>query len=399
MLPTHVALVPYNEDVDVSHKELLCVAAALQKQVIRDLGPLWGVAGIVSPFLKLEHVPPGYAPLAIVAAGLPFNYHGLHFATGGQPIALVAQSESWSLMASHELVELLCDPWGNRTTPGRSLGDEKKALTSSSAVVDGEEYEDQGQVEYLVEVCDPCQRATYTISGVLLSDFVTPQYYDPFQTDGARYSFTGRITATRQLLTGGYITWRTRRPSDAIWQAFAPMDDEDGMPEVVPTEELKIVKSTDVAPIFSREGVDSHPTTGLPYVPDRLSADQQPLKGAKEAYRLAGESAERYGATLRTDIERLLKPTSSREPILSLLEDLANNQTFREEFRQDPGAKLDRLKIAKPIGLPPSLDKLPSTQDYQAVLSWLKAGERFGPAFDQFDQAGLASWLCSLGGF
>ena len=53
MLPMQVALVPY-EDAPVDHSRLLRVAAALQTQVERDLGPIWDVCAVVAPFLKLE---------------------------------------------------------------------------------------------------------------------------------------------------------------------------------------------------------------------------------------------------------------------------------------------------------------------------------------------------------
>ena len=39
------------------------------------------------------------------------------------------------------------------------------------------------RVHYLVEVCDPCEdgKCAYYINGVLVSDFYTPDYFDPRQ--------------------------------------------------------------------------------------------------------------------------------------------------------------------------------------------------------------------------
>ncbi|MBV8990046.1 MAG: hypothetical protein JO372_15950, partial [Solirubrobacterales bacterium] len=89
MLPTHVALVPYEQEL-VATEELLHVAAALQTQLTRDVNPVWGVAGIVSPFAALTDVPPGYLPLVIVPNGsLETRERAFHFAPGGQPLALV----------------------------------------------------------------------------------------------------------------------------------------------------------------------------------------------------------------------------------------------------------------------------------------------------------------------
>src|SRR5205807_1502482 len=42
---------------------------------------------------------------------------------------------------------------------------------------------------------------------LLVSDFYTPQFFDPVQSTGVRYSFTGAITEPRQVLKGGYLSW------------------------------------------------------------------------------------------------------------------------------------------------------------------------------------------------
>jgi hypothetical protein len=61
MLTIHVALVA---DTDaVSAREITRVAAALDKQVMRDFGPLWGVLATVDADFSLEDVPVGYWPI------------------------------------------------------------------------------------------------------------------------------------------------------------------------------------------------------------------------------------------------------------------------------------------------------------------------------------------------
>jgi hypothetical protein len=74
-------------------------------------------------------------------------------------------------------------------------------------------------VEFLVEVCDPCEvpGLGYTVNGVRVSDFYTPQYFDPSEfteSPGVRYDFRGHIKAPRQVLRGGYLSWRE---PDGIW--------------------------------------------------------------------------------------------------------------------------------------------------------------------------------------
>jgi hypothetical protein len=71
---------------------------------------------------------------------------------------LVQASEGWQLTTSHEWLEMLADAFGNRLVAGQSP------------------KEDQGRVEFLLEVCDPPEDAqfAYTSNGILVSDFLTP---------------------------------------------------------------------------------------------------------------------------------------------------------------------------------------------------------------------------------
>jgi hypothetical protein len=68
----------------------------------------------------------------------------------------------------------------------------------------------QGRVSFLVEVCDPAEAAgfAYSVNGVQVSDFYTPHYFDPVTSSGVRYSYTGAITQPRQVLRGGYLSWK-----------------------------------------------------------------------------------------------------------------------------------------------------------------------------------------------
>ena len=84
-------------------------------------------------------------------------------------------------------------------------------------ITDGE-----GNLEYLLEVSDPCEgpRYTYKIGDIEVSDFITPDYYSAAPAAGKRYSYTGAITAPRQILHGGYITWidpKTKAIEQLLW--------------------------------------------------------------------------------------------------------------------------------------------------------------------------------------
>jgi hypothetical protein len=177
------------------------VTAALQRQAIRDFRAIWDVEATVDAFPKLEDVPIGYWPILIQEDINMPGAAGIHLDKDGQPFALVTMSDSWSLTASHELLEMLADPFGNRLVPGQSP------------------KPDQGRVEFLVEVCDPSEadQFGYTVNDILMSDFYTPQFFDPVKADGVRYSFTGAITEPRTILEGGYISWHDP-VSDHWWQ-------------------------------------------------------------------------------------------------------------------------------------------------------------------------------------
>ena len=67
----------------------------------------------------------------------------------------------------------------------------------------------QRRVRYLVEVCDPSEAGAfgYSVNGVMVSDFYTPDFFDPVPVSSVRYSFTGAIKAPRTVLKDGYISW------------------------------------------------------------------------------------------------------------------------------------------------------------------------------------------------
>jgi len=199
MFPINLALVSTVEDHDPS--DVARVAAALQRQATRDFGPIWNVRATVDSFPSLDDVPVGYWPMIVAIDIERPGAAGVHEDKDGQPVALIEMSDSWSLTASHEMLEMLGDSSLKRVVPGPSP---KRG---------------QGRVEFLVEVCDPCEadQFAYTVNDILVSDFYTPHFFDPVQSSGTRYSFTGAIEKPRQVLRGGYLSWR-EPVSNHWWQ-------------------------------------------------------------------------------------------------------------------------------------------------------------------------------------
>ena len=200
----HVALVPDDNIAgQLNSSDVTRVAAALQKQAVRDFGPIWGVQATVSAFSSLNDVPLGYWSILVGQEGQGGG--GVHLDKDNQPYALVDLTPDWTVTASHECMEMLADPFGNRLVAGDSPNPKRP-----------------GRVEFLVEVCDPCETPSlgYTVNGVRVSDFYTPRYFEPSQSaaspSAVRYDFMGHITEARQVLQGGYLSWR--EPSGEWWQ-------------------------------------------------------------------------------------------------------------------------------------------------------------------------------------
>src|SRR6185503_15042473 len=140
MLLRHVGLV--SKTSKIKFAELAKVAAALQKQATRDLGPIWDVMATVDPFELIEDVPVGYWPI-IIKDDIHSDVDGYHEDERHQPFALVQYADDWALTSSHEILEMLVDPYGYRMQPSDSLKPE------------------QGRVQYLIEVCDPSEDFKY----------------------------------------------------------------------------------------------------------------------------------------------------------------------------------------------------------------------------------------------
>ena len=210
-LPHNIAIVSLTREVTT--RSVLQVSAALQKQVTRDFVPIWGFPATVDAFEDLTSVPNDYHHVIIFSdprelidlleqqvGELPAQVLLDEFQRGSitgihlneltrQPFALVAASDAWTVVLSHEVLELLADPSGNH-------------LIAAAHPFDAER-----RVRYLIEVCDPCQALWYPVNGVPVSDFYTPRYFDPVSVKGIRYSFTGSLQEPRQILEGGYLTF------------------------------------------------------------------------------------------------------------------------------------------------------------------------------------------------
>jgi hypothetical protein len=199
LLSYRVAVI--NHSQAVANEEVRALAAALQTQVHRDLASAWGIDA------NLTFVPDDGSPLPnswwleiLNDSDKPgmVSYHDV--TPEGLPRARIFPRTakenriSWTLSASHELLNMLVDPRAN-------LG----AIRPSSS---------QG---YVYEICDPVEsdQNAYTVAGIAVSDFVFPAWFNESLRSGSEQFDYGRhVREPFQVLQGGHanifevLNWR-----------------------------------------------------------------------------------------------------------------------------------------------------------------------------------------------
>ena len=117
---------------------------------------------------------------------LPDGLGGFHQTEHNQPYAMVLAGDTWSLSASHEILEMLVDPSGNRLVAAPAV-----------AIVDNEVQDARGQVRVPGRGLRSFggSDCAYLIDGVLVSDFYTPNYFDPSAAPGRATVSAGRSPA------------------------------------------------------------------------------------------------------------------------------------------------------------------------------------------------------------
>ncbi len=194
----HIALVADAPSVPMNQVER--VAAAVQKQITRDFGPIWGSYALVDAFSSFDDVPSVYWPIFIEDA-LDDGERGLHRDRRGQPYGRLRAVDLWSVCASQLALEMLSNPYGRNFVQGPWPLDPGR------------------RVNYLLEVCRPCGLVPYTLNGLAVCDFVTPAFYDMDPPEEARFSYTGAVERPFEVLPHGYMTWYEADSGD-WWHAI-----------------------------------------------------------------------------------------------------------------------------------------------------------------------------------
>jgi len=120
-----------------------------------------------------------------------FGYHKLM--KNGLPLAKVfvkptlRAGEAISVVASHELAEMLVDPSDSLWCLGP-----KRRL-------------------YAYEVCDPVEHEQFEVDGLAMSDFLYPAYFQRFRkAKSTQFDYLKKVKRPFQVLPGGYALMRVR---------------------------------------------------------------------------------------------------------------------------------------------------------------------------------------------
>jgi hypothetical protein len=194
-----------NASTVCSDEEVATITAALQHQVDHDFRPTWGIAAELTAVPKDTPPPADAWVLAILDdsdQARALGYHDLtpELLPAGKVFAKSDQEfgAAVSVTASHELLEMLGDPFVNTSALDPKTG--RLCAYESSDAVEADEL-------------------GYEIDGVLVSDFVLPQYFDPEHAGkGKPLSFKGNVDEPFSLAKGGYMNFLDLGDLEKGWQ-------------------------------------------------------------------------------------------------------------------------------------------------------------------------------------
>lgn len=190
----------------VTDEELALTLGAFQTQVSRDFAPTWGINAHLRIAHTAEALKPGEWLLGVYDDADQAGALGYHDVTTiGTPLGKVFAKTtindggSWTVTFSHELLEMLADPWINLTA-----------------------FDPDSNRMYAYEACDAVEADDlgYFILGTRLSDFVMPAFFrrDESTPVGELFSFNGKSLAPFSLEAGGYLSYIDMKDPSAGWQ-------------------------------------------------------------------------------------------------------------------------------------------------------------------------------------
>lgn len=165
------------------------LAGALQKKQNDIFGPLLGITAKITTSPAIDTTA---CNLIIIDKAADADFLGVHtMIVGGFPSAKVLAeeclkeggSDNLTITVSHEVDELLGDPYAN-------------------AWVDGP-HED---VVYAFELCDACEELSFKVGKIAVSDFLLRPFFYAGTRDGTKLDYMGKVKKPFETLHGGYQT-------------------------------------------------------------------------------------------------------------------------------------------------------------------------------------------------
>ena len=270
----------YCDDPSISPAELRRAVAALQTQIDLDFAPAWDRCAR----LRIVDAPPASDDswlLHVKAGASPSGNLGDHFVgENGRPVGYVYPEKTratlvdgaptpWTVTASHELLEMLVNPY-------------LATAAYVNVLPPGGGY--MPRIFVMLEVVDPCQYDWCEIDGVIVGDFVFPNWFHAGDLAPGPFDHCGAITAPRTLSC-------TRRGEGGCMWAFDPQGAENALwikkrPPVKPASPVRpaappLIASADapVAKASRRRQRKAKPAIELA----DAAASPRPRRGKKEA--------------------------------------------------------------------------------------------------------------------
>jgi hypothetical protein len=178
-----------NESTAITSSAVKEMLPAFNSQWNNELNDAWGVGQAQFDFFDKGVAPPAGSWWVVFLDNTTqadaLAYHDL--TDEGLPISLIfvktilADNGSVSVGATHEICEMAVDPWLNTAC-----------------------QDDQGTF-WACEVCDPVEdeQYGYEINGVLVTDFVTPNWFAPLHAKGD-IDYKKHAHVAFDVLSGGY---------------------------------------------------------------------------------------------------------------------------------------------------------------------------------------------------
>lgn len=183
-----------NRSTVLTDAQVQAAIAPLQTQISRDFCPYWHTDADLHFVGVNQQADPNMWWVGVFDDSDTAGALGYHDLTPqGLPLGKIfaktdlTYGSSWTVTASHELLEILGDPEINRTVFDQ-LDTAKGTL-------------------FAYENCDAVEDDSfgYMIDGVLVSDFVLPTWFINWQPS-SKYDFQSKVSAAFGLLSGGYMS-------------------------------------------------------------------------------------------------------------------------------------------------------------------------------------------------